>query len=58
MLPVFSREVEEGNQALPRGNQRLYRFGVLGLILGREAKPGGLALGAGVAEPETSHANQ
>jgi len=30
VLPMFGREVEEGNQALPVGNQRLHRLGVLG----------------------------
>jgi len=46
VLPVLGGKIEEGNQALRVGGKRLDRLGVLGLILGLEAKPCGLAVGA------------
>ena len=38
MLPMHGGQVEESNQPFPVGSQRLDRLGVLGLILGLEAR--------------------
>jgi len=46
MLPMLGGKVEESNQPLPVGRQRLDRLGVLGLILRLETRAGGLAIGA------------
>src|SRR6266849_6929768 len=46
MLPMFGGEVEESNQTIPVGSKRLDRLAVLGLILGLETRPCGLAVGA------------
>jgi len=43
---MLGGKVEEGEQALPIGQQRFDRLGMLGLILGREAKPCGRVSGA------------
>src|SRR3984893_3450269 len=48
MLPMFGGEVEESNQTIPVGSKRLDRLGVLGLILGLETRPCGLAVGAAI----------
>jgi hypothetical protein len=46
VVPMLGGEVEESNRALPVGDQRLDRLGVLGLIL--RLKTCGLAVGAGL----------
>src|SRR5713101_837479 len=46
MLPMLSRKVEIGDQALPVGGKRLDRLGVLSFELRLEPSPGGLAFGA------------
>jgi len=52
MLPMLGGKVEESNQMLPIGRKRLDRLGVLGLILRRETRTCGFAIGAGlIAQP-------
>src|SRR6267378_6025456 len=46
MLPMLGGKVEESNQTLPIGSERLDRLGVLGLILRLETRACGFAIGA------------
>src|SRR6266851_1678494 len=44
VLPVLRREVEEADEALPVGTERIHRLGIFGLIFRFEAHSGGLAV--------------